>query len=49
MNLEIIYLRKISNIVLENDRLFFNGFEVDILEKIDERTFKISFCGLDYK
>lgn len=48
MNLQMIYPRKITNVVLENDKLFFNGFEINILEKIDERTYKISFCGMDY-
>lgn len=48
MNLQMIYPREIKKVIFENDRLFFNDFEVEILEKIDSRTFKISFFGMDY-
>ena len=48
MNLQMIYPRKNIIASLENGVLLFNGYEVKILEKIDERTYTISFCGMEY-
>ena len=48
MLLETIYPYDAQNISLENGNLYCDESQIDIIEKIDERTFKISINGVLY-